>query len=617
MWGTKKKIDTVSNFFEGVNIFKKMDTSLFGKIKQTFSEIFTDADLAQYSLPKVIVIGNESTGKSSLLENITKCQLFPRDSKLCTKSPIQIKLTNGAKKYSVSYTLNGKLKTTILGDRKDIYKTINDYMMSLPTDYISDSEIIVEICDNDMPTFEFWDLPGIRTYPPETAVITTNLCKKYLTDKNAIVLCVVPCTTTRLTSCQSIALITEMGMEANCILALTMVDRLQPENIEELLIKRIIQTSDELAGLNFAEYVAIVNRTHLDTFNLHDHDIIEADWFQQNIFDCIPYEYEPNREMIEQNVCIDKLLNKMDRCYNVFIQNVWKPKILQNIEDKLKTLTREYNSLGSDKIDPHILNGLIASNIKSIFDKYSFNIEYDCKDDTMVTFDAHVYHELREHTLKICTGYFGMTHDQLHDLVKQFFAQELGYKLNRFEKIRNNLISAMQANIKFYTEKEKMHITQMCLDTLLLGQARNNNEISVPQVIQGINGMVQELCKVLIIYPATMFAINFTPRDYEESETYQKKRASIKAMIENTQKHHELINNLGNEYKTQVQPLANYRLTDSVVDDYDRTSVPIANNTPNPKSFGFGLSLSQKSEIEGTLKEKPPVTHQVELDDDI
>ena len=33
-------------------------------------------------LPKVIVIGAESSGKSSLLERITKCQLFPSNSKL-------------------------------------------------------------------------------------------------------------------------------------------------------------------------------------------------------------------------------------------------------------------------------------------------------------------------------------------------------------------------------------------------------------------------------------------------------------------------------------------------------------------------------------------------------
>jgi len=59
------------------------------------------------------------------------------------------------------------------------------------------------------------NVSGIRTYPEEIAELSVNICKKYLSDKNSIVLCVVPCTTTRLTSCQSIALIKETKMEHN------------------------------------------------------------------------------------------------------------------------------------------------------------------------------------------------------------------------------------------------------------------------------------------------------------------------------------------------------------------------------------------------------------------
>ena len=126
------------------------------------------------------MIGEESTGKSSLLENITKCQLFPRDNKLCTKCPIHIKLSNGEKEYSVRYTIGDEEKTIFVENKEDIYKTIYEYMISLPTDYISEDEITVNISDKDMPTFEFYDLPGIRTYPAEAADITINLCKKYL-----------------------------------------------------------------------------------------------------------------------------------------------------------------------------------------------------------------------------------------------------------------------------------------------------------------------------------------------------------------------------------------------------------------------------------------------------
>jgi len=36
----------------------------------------------------------ESTGKSSLLENITRCSIFPRDRDICTRCPVRLQLTN-------------------------------------------------------------------------------------------------------------------------------------------------------------------------------------------------------------------------------------------------------------------------------------------------------------------------------------------------------------------------------------------------------------------------------------------------------------------------------------------------------------------------------------------
>ena len=300
-WNKNKTQINISEFFKGVNIFEHLINSTFGKIKKLFSEIFTKEDINQYKLPKVIVIGNESTGKSSLLENITKCQLFPRDVKLCTKCPIHVKLTNGSSKYVVSFDDNATKIVKELKNKSEIYPIITEFMNKLPPDYISEEEITIDITDENIPTFEFYDLPGIRTYPPETAETTTKLCKKFLADKNAIVLCVVPATTTRLTSCQSIALISEMNMEHNCILALTMVDRVQCENVEELLIKRIIQTSDEIKGLNFAGYVAVINRVHSDLHSLEESDNNEIKWFNEHILQDIPEEYSPFENKIREN----------------------------------------------------------------------------------------------------------------------------------------------------------------------------------------------------------------------------------------------------------------------------------------------------------------------------
>jgi hypothetical protein len=346
MWGKKRQDTKESDFFKGHNIFERLNNSMFGKINKALNEVFSPEEMKTYKLPKVITIGNESTGKSSLLENITKCQLFPRDSKLCTKCPIHIKMKNGKSKYSVYYTENGKLIFVELKDKKEIFKVVNDYMKKMPNDAIFEDEITVDMTDENVPNLELYDLPGIRTYPPEAATTSVNLCKKYLSDKNSIILCVIPATTTRLTSCQSIALITEMKMEKSCILALTMADRLQSENLEELLIKRILKTSDEINNLNFAGYVAVVNRTHANICDLEENDINEKNWFNDNILSCIPDEYMSCEKQIVENLGVANIVIQIDNLYNNFIHNEWKPNIISSINKKVNDYDDKVKQLG-------------------------------------------------------------------------------------------------------------------------------------------------------------------------------------------------------------------------------------------------------------------------------
>jgi len=329
----QSKSTTISEFYEGDNIMSHLTNSLFGKIKNIFNR---DINTGTYQLPKVIVIGTESSGKSSLLERITKCQLFPSDSKLCTKCPIKVKLENGKPSYSIQ--LPGDTIQQ-LENKKDIYPIVQNYMNSLSNDIIYKDEIIINITDIDVPDFEFYDLPGIRTYPQNVADLSVNICKKYLSDKNSIVLCVVPCTTTRLTSCQSIALIKEAKMEHKTILALTMTDRLQAENIGELLINRIIDKTDELNGIKFANCLAVVNRSHYDNYSLEESDQKEKEWFDKNIYECI------FREQIIMNTSISNLLKSMDNLYNHFIKTDWIPRMINEMRTKEDMIKKELKRL--------------------------------------------------------------------------------------------------------------------------------------------------------------------------------------------------------------------------------------------------------------------------------
>lgn len=94
-------------------------------------------------LPKVIVIGGKSAGKSSLLENITKCSVFPRDRDLCTKRPVklQLKHVNTADEAFVQVLYQDE--RTVLESTDAILGEVHRIMN--PLSAIADDEIIIQI----------------------------------------------------------------------------------------------------------------------------------------------------------------------------------------------------------------------------------------------------------------------------------------------------------------------------------------------------------------------------------------------------------------------------------------------------------------------------------------
>jgi hypothetical protein len=317
-----------SVFFSGASISSQLTKSVYGKLTKLMKNFLSIEEIAEYALPRVIVIGNESTGKSSLLENITKCQVFPRSGVTCTKCPIILRLRKAAERQ---YRCNGQN----ISSSKKLAEHLDQLMNSMTL--IQDTEVIVEISGPDLPDFEFCDLPGLIAYPEAERIQTETLCKKYLADPNAIVLCVVPATTPRLSSCQSIALIKScVGQKppsARTILALTMVDRLQEENIDELLIDRLSPTGD----VDFP-CIAVINRFHSDKHSLIDNEKLETKWFADSLRGC-PVE-------VTSRCGSNQLLVQMDKFYNDFIESQWIPNVVSKLDVKLVAARKVASELG-------------------------------------------------------------------------------------------------------------------------------------------------------------------------------------------------------------------------------------------------------------------------------
>jgi GTP-binding protein EngB required for normal cell division len=546
MWGRKSITTEISNFFEGFNITSHMLTSVYGKLMKVIDNAFTPDEINEYKLPRVIVIGNESSGKSSLLENITKCQLFPRDSKICTKCPIFVKMKSGDKSsYIVRYNINSKQKETVLKEKKEIYDVIATYMKTLPDDAILDSEIIIDIIDKDMHDFEFLDLPGIRAYPPEMANKSIEICKKYLKDQNSIILCVVPASTTRLTACQSIALINEMKLEKNSIIALTMCDRLQPSNIEELLINRIINKSDELKGLGkFAGCIGIVNRTHDDTYTLVENDSREKKWFTENILINIPNEFLKHKNTIVKNITIPHLVTQMDKLYNVFFHTDWKPRMLKTLENKINSEKNDLEKMGPLPVDAILLNEYLNNIITSYFDKLTYEYELPKLLDIKSKKDIYLnYDILIDWTNKMICSKIDIL-NPIKSYIDENFTNENKYILIRFLRVKQLLVSSIENKYKELCQRFNEHIIVEIYEKIsyIIMDLGTISEQSVKE----ISNSLYRLHTLYITYPLlikTHHAI-FNANDFIESVEYNIKRLNIIDNIEKFKRHFDCVNKL-------------------------------------------------------------------------
>ncbi|RAL05156.1 dynamin family protein [Aspergillus ibericus CBS 121593] len=172
-------------------------------------------------LPQLVVVGDQSSGKSSLLESLTKIP-FPRDLELCTRYATQItsrretesfveiciipapdaSLVHKAKIQSFKKTLNGT--EDFRSEFPNVLKEVNEYMeirsdlSSKDGSVFSKDVLRIELCGPTEDYLTVIDVPGIFRDP--TDGITTDsdielvrdMVKNYIRDSRTVILAVLP-----------------------------------------------------------------------------------------------------------------------------------------------------------------------------------------------------------------------------------------------------------------------------------------------------------------------------------------------------------------------------------------------------------------------------------------
>ncbi|KAI3392113.1 hypothetical protein diail_6156 [Diaporthe ilicicola] len=177
------------------------------------------------SLPQIVVVGDQSSGKSSVLESLTGFS-FPRATELCTRYATQISCRREPQ-FSVSITIIPRpdaddvvkqrlrkfhryLDEMNAENLADIFAEANHAMgIRSGGDSLNDADdglvtfsediLRIEINGPDQPGLTVIDVPGIfRTATPglttdSDITLVTSMVKRYMKDPRTMILAVIPC----------------------------------------------------------------------------------------------------------------------------------------------------------------------------------------------------------------------------------------------------------------------------------------------------------------------------------------------------------------------------------------------------------------------------------------
>lgn len=142
-------------------------------------------------LPSIVVIGSQSSGKSSVLEAIVGHEFLPKGGNMVTRRPIELTLVHSPE-TAAEYCEFPELKLGKIHDFGSVQRTLTELNLAVPTDeVVSDDPILLTVYSPHVPDLTLIDLPGYiqvvaAGQPVSLKSRIAELCDKYIKAPNVI-----------------------------------------------------------------------------------------------------------------------------------------------------------------------------------------------------------------------------------------------------------------------------------------------------------------------------------------------------------------------------------------------------------------------------------------------
>ncbi len=288
------------------------------------------------NLPKIIVLGEQNQGKSSLIDSLTQIQILPKSEGLCTKKPITLTLINSSEtKYFVEDQLfdenSASLEIARLNSNPNIEKiSCTVFSPNVQNCSITDTIGLIKISEEDQ---------RLNPKKIKESVI------EYLKEKNNVFV-LVSSATLDLANSQMLQLIKKYNRTEDTIGVLTKIDLTENQNLTSIF--------DVLAGKIYK-----LGYGWIPTKLRSDRDLNNDVSIEQSIVN--ESEYFKNRPFQNYATGIYEIRKTISYIQFERIKNNI-PEIISEIEEKILSLKSSQNFLQKiiDEADDQLASKLVT-----------------------------------------------------------------------------------------------------------------------------------------------------------------------------------------------------------------------------------------------------------------
>ncbi|EAY89322.1 hypothetical protein OsI_10825 [Oryza sativa Indica Group] len=296
-------------------------------------------------LPTIVVVGDQSSGKSSVLESLAGISL-PRGQGICTRVPLVMRLQDDpsadSPKLQLEYS-NGRVVTTSEAKVADAINAATAEIAGSGKG-ISDAPITLVVRKRGVPDLTLVDLPGItrvpvQGQPDDIYDQIAKIIKEYIAPKESIILNVLSATVD-FPTCESIRMSQQVDRTGERTLAVVTKADKAPEGLLEK-----VTMDDVNIGLG---YVCVRNRIGEETYD-------QARIEEERLF-----KYHPLLSKIDKSmVGIPVLAQRLMQIQATIIAKCL-PDIVKQINDRLSR-----HSSDLDQMPPDLNN--VADAVRAFF----------------------------------------------------------------------------------------------------------------------------------------------------------------------------------------------------------------------------------------------------------